>query len=93
MAERKTTRIEELTADGRRHMWNVTRGGDIDDHYEYVGEVVTPSPSLLSRLWTICRDIGLWILGFVVGWVAFWVFIFLILPQSSIAQRLWFEYF
>jgi hypothetical protein len=75
MAE-KTTRIEEITAD----MWYVTRGGDIDDEWDYVGEVVTPSPSLLS-IWrtTSYRDIGLWLL-FLFAVFFFWLFLLLSLP-------------
>lgn len=86
---RRTTRIEEITADGRRHMWYVTRGGGIDGEWEYVGEVVTPSPSLLSIWRTIsCRDVGLWLLVLVavVLLVGFWIFVSLILPHSPIAQ-------
>jgi hypothetical protein len=79
MAER-TTRIEATTSDGRQHLWYVTRGGDIDDEWEYVGEVVTPSPSLLS-IWRITsyRDVGLWFL-FLVAVFVFWLFLVLSLP-------------
>jgi hypothetical protein len=83
---RTTTRIEEISADGRRHMWYVTRGGDIEDHWEYVGEVVTPSPSLLST-WrtTSYRDIGLWLL-FLVAVAVFYLFLVLSLPLKHLVR-------
>jgi hypothetical protein len=42
---------------------------------EYVGEVVTPNPSLLSIWRTISyRDVGLWLL-FLFAVVVFWLFL------------------
>jgi hypothetical protein len=85
MAER-ITRIEEISADGRRHMWYVTRGGDIDDEWAYVGEVVTPSPSLLSIWRTISyRDVGLWLLFWFTVFV-FWLFLVLSPPLKHLVR-------